>query len=126
MNDPTVRRGIALITSMLLTFCILRLFLHNWPNTDLNVGQYDVHHLFTGVLLTTVCALRLAVRSAPPRVDGTLVGLGVGLALSLDEWVYLIVTDGSNASYVLPVSLWSGLSLVLLACAYTAWLMHRR
>jgi hypothetical protein len=38
-------------------------------------------------------------------------GSGVGLSLVLDEWVYLIVTDGSNASYLLPVSLWGAVAL---------------
>jgi hypothetical protein len=43
---------------------------------------------------------------------------GIGLALALDEWVYLIVTDGTNASYLLPVSFWGGLAAVSAAVAY--------
>ena len=40
---------------------------------------------------------------------------GVGLSLALDEWLYLIVTDGTNESYLLPVSFWGGLVAVALA-----------
>lgn len=43
---------------------------------------------------------------------------GIGLSLALDEWVYLIATDGSNMSYLLPVSLWGGVILVGLTCLY--------
>jgi len=45
---------------------------------------------------------------------------GAGLSLALDEWVYLIATDGSNASYLLPVSLRGGMVMVGLAVAYVA------
>ena len=43
---------------------------------------------------------------------------GAGLALSLDEVVYLIATDGSNASYLLPVSFWGGVVVVGLGVAW--------
>ena len=43
---------------------------------------------------------------------------GAGLSLALDEWVYLIATDGTNASYLLPVSLWGGVVMIALAVAY--------
>jgi len=38
--------------------------------------------------------------------------------MALDEWVYLIATDGTNASYLLPVSFWGGVIVVALACLY--------
>ncbi len=57
--------------------------------------------------------------------DAAVVGFGVGLALALDEWVYLIATDGSNAAYLLPGSLIPGAAMVAPACAYTAVLSRR-
>ena len=50
------------------------------------------------------------------------------MSLALDEWVYLIATDGSNASYLLPVSFWGGLVMIVLACVYVGLLLvvHRR
>jgi hypothetical protein len=50
----------------------------------------------------------------------------MGLAMALDEWVYLIATDGSNASYLLPVSFWGGVVVVGLALAYAVALSLRR
>lgn len=44
---------------------------------------------------------------------------GAGLALALDEWVYLIENDGTNASYLLPVSFWGGTVAVAVTCMYT-------
>jgi hypothetical protein len=54
---------------------------------------------------------------------------GVGLSLALDEVVYLIATDGSNASYLLPVSFWGGVVVVgagALWIALVAWGGGRR
>jgi apolipoprotein N-acyltransferase len=47
---------------------------------------------------------------------------GVGLAMAVDVWIYLIVTDGSNASYLLPVSFYGSVMVVGLACAYVLFL----
>jgi hypothetical protein len=46
-----------------------------------------------------------------------LVALGVGSAMVLDQIVFLITTDGSNASYLKPVSLWGAIILEALAVA---------
>ena len=55
-------------------------------------------------------------------LDIATVAFGVGLSMALDEWLYLIVTDGSNASYILPISFWGGLGFVGAALIYAAWL----
>lgn len=117
------RNALLLIFSVALTFSILRVLLHQSPNSDFNVGQYNIHHLFTGLLLITAGGVPLAVfRGSTRRLDLALVVFGVGLGMALDEWVYLIVTDGSNASYLLPISFWGGVVAVGLACAYAAGL----
>ena len=46
--------------------------------------------------------------------------------MALDEWVYLIATDGSNAAYLLPVSFWGGVVVVGLALVYAVALSLRR
>lgn len=119
---PIIRRNaILLIVSVALTFSILRILLHQSPDSDFNVGQYNIHHLFTGLLLITAGGVPLAVfRGSTRRLDLALIVFGAGLGMALDEWVYLIVTDGSNASYLLPVSFWGGVAAVGLACAYAA------
>lgn len=118
------KNGAALLCSMGLTFALLRAYLHFSPNTDLNVGHYNIHHLFTGLLLIAAGGIPLAIMEASTR------GLklarwifGAGLGMALDEWVYLIATDGSNASYLLPISFWGGVVVIGLALAYTAALM---
>lgn len=119
---PIIRRNaLLLIVSVALTFSILRILLHQSPDSDFNVGQYNIHHLFTGLLLITAGGVPLAVfRGSTRRLDLALIVFGAGLGMALDEWVYLIVTDGSNASYLLPVSFWGGVAAVGLACAYAA------
>ena len=108
------------------TFVVLRVWLAITPDADFTIRGVNVHHLYTGVLLTTVTAIPLVlVDTASRRTRRRLIAaLGIGLALMLDEWVYLIATDGSNAAYALPVSRWGGLALVLLGAGY-AWACGR-
>ncbi len=115
------RRAALLGVSLVATFVVLRVSLAIRPDADFDVGPYNVHHLFTGLLLVAACGIPLAVGGATRRLGDVLVtGFGVGLGLALDEWVYLIATDGSNASYLLPVSFWGGLVMIAAAVVYTA------
>ena len=117
------RRARQLIISMLVTFLALRGYLHTFPNQDMNVGGFNIHHLFTGLLLITLGGIPLVVLDGAGRaLDIATVAFGVGLSMALDEWLYLIVTDGSNASYILPISFWGGLGFVGAALIYAAWL----
>ena len=126
--SPVVRRnGVLLLLSMSLTFVVLRVSLHLSPDADFNVGGHNIHHLFTGLVLIALGGIPLAIfRGSTRRLDAALLLFGCGLGMALDEWVYLIVTDGSNASYLLPVSFWGGVLVVGLAGLYTAALVWQR
>jgi aminoglycoside 6'-N-acetyltransferase I len=127
-SDGTRRNLVLLLAAMVGTFVLLRLWLVVTPNADFNVAGYNIHHLFTGLLVVTACAIPLALDRAGGRLrDAFTAGLGVGLGMTLDEWVYLIATDGTNASYLLPVSFWGGVVVVGIAAVYAiAWAVRRR
>ena len=115
-----------LAAAMAGTFLVVRACLHWSPDTDFNVGPYNVHHLFTGVLLIAMCGIPAATLSLGPRARTiAITGFGAGLALALDEWVYLIATDGTNAAYVQPLSLVGGALMVGVACGYALALGRR-
>jgi len=120
MNQGLDKRRMGLVLGALIVpFVLLRLWLSATPDADFDVAGYNIHHLFTGLLLITIGGLPLALFRGTSRwLDGAAVVFGVGLSLALDEWVYLIATDGSNASYLLPVSFWGGLVMIALACIY--------
>ncbi len=64
-----------------------------------------------------------------PMSSLAVIAFGVGLALALDEWLYLIVTDGTNESYLLPVSFWGGIVATSAAAAYAVlvgWTSKKR
>jgi hypothetical protein len=112
-------RAKILISSLVLTFVVIRVWLFFYPNADFNVAGYNIHHLYTGLLLVTIGGIPLILFSNSGRILNLATAIfGIGLSLALDEWVYLITTDGSNMSYLLPVSLWGGLILVGLTCLY--------
>jgi hypothetical protein len=121
----TTPRSVALRNAVILggvvlgTFLALRTWLWISPKADFTVAGYNIHHMFTGLLLIALGGIPLAVfRGNTGRLDGALVVFGIGLGLALDEWVYLIATDGSNASYLLPISFWGGVVVVGLAICY--------
>jgi len=108
-----------MILGLVGTFLVVRGFLLFSPETDLHIGEHNVHHLFVGLILI------LAFQPLLARAEGNLwrlrlsaLGYGAGLSLALDEWAYLIATDGSNASYWLPVSYWGGLLMISVATFY--------
>ena len=102
-----------MLASLLLTFIVIRLAMWRSPDSDFGIAGYNIHHLFTGVLLATAAAIPLILRPGHSRgLDLACLVFGAGLALVLDEVVYLIATDGSNASYLLPVSFWGGVVVV--------------
>jgi hypothetical protein len=95
------------------TFVVIRLAMWRAPDSDFDIAGYNIHHLFTGVLLSTAAAVPLVLRAGRSRgLDLACLLFGAGLSLALDEVVYLIATDGSNASYLLPVSFWGGVAVV--------------
>ena len=117
----TRRRAVIIGASMILTLIIVRSLLQMSPNSDFNVAGFNIHHLFTGLILITISGIPLVLFPKQSLVFDLLSGMfGIGLSLALDEWVYLIVTDGTNASYLLPVSLKGGITMVALAAAYVA------
>jgi hypothetical protein len=113
------RRARIIAVSIVVTFLIVRAMLHLSPDSDFDVGGYNIHHLFTGLLLIVAGGIPLAIIHANSRLmDGAAAVFGIGLSLALDEWVYLIATDGTNASYLLPVSFRGGVVMVALAVIY--------
>ena len=112
-------RAKILLSSLVVTFVVIRVWLFFYPNDDFNVAGYNIHHLYTGLILVTIGGIPLILFSNPGRILNLATAIfGIGLSLALDEWVYLIATDGSNMSYLLPVSLWGGVFLVGLTCLY--------
>ena len=76
--------------------------------------------------MAAACGVWALLSSVGGRVPmPAIVGFGTGLSLMLDEWVYLIVTDGSNQSYLRPVSLLSGLASVGMMCVFTVLVSNR-
>lgn len=123
---PPGRRLAIFLVALLGTFVLTRFSLVLRPNADFNVAGYNIHHLFTGFVIACACAIPLALVPTRRRVTEALIfGLGVGLSLGLDEVVYLIVTDGSNASYLTRPSWIGGIVFVLAAAAYALAISRR-
>jgi hypothetical protein len=108
---------VLILVPMLTTFVGMRLYLHKIdPDADVFIAGYNVHHLYSGTLVVIPAAFILAFGVQNPVGRSiALAALGIGSAMVLDQVVYLITTDGSNASYLKPISLWGAVVLVGMA-----------
>lgn len=122
---PAKQTLLLILLPMLATVFSLRLYLHLVHVRHIYPGGYLVHHLFVGVLIQVPAAFLLAFGTRH-RVLAR-VGLGVGAGLILDEIVYLVATQASDADYVSRVSLVGSLILVSLAVIFllALYALHR-
>ena len=98
-----------ILLPMVATFFGLRLYLHNVRVQHVYPGGYLVHHLFTGALIVILAAFVLAFGTRRRQTAiATHAALGIGSAMVLDEVVYLIATQASDADYVSHLSLYGG------------------
>ena len=112
-------RSKILVSSFLATFVIIRIVLYFYPNADFNVAGYNIHHLYTGLVLVVLGGIPVVLFTGQSTILNLSTAVfGIGLSLAVDEWVYLIATDGSNVSYFLPVSIWGGIVFTGLVCLY--------
>jgi hypothetical protein len=121
------RRAFFIGITMVLTFIIMRIYLHTFPGTNFDVAGYNIHHLFTGIVILLFTGLPLVLFHNNNHIfDALCIGFGVGLSMILDEWVYLITTDGSDQSYLLPISLWGGVVMISIAILYLLALLLKK
>lgn len=122
---PAKQTLLLVLLPMLATVFSLRLYLHLVHVRHIYPGGYLVHHLFVGALILVPAAFLLAFGTRH-RVLAR-VGLGVGTGLILDEVVYLVATQASDADYVSRVSLVGSLILVCLAVIFllALYALHR-
>ncbi|MBI3270839.1 MAG: hypothetical protein HYZ53_17685 [Planctomycetes bacterium] len=115
-----------ILAPLLATFAGQRLYLHLVRVQHVWLAGRIIHHLYFGALLLLPAASLLAFAPYVVRWRRrALVLLGIGSAMILDELVFLNFTDGSDASYVSPRSLWGAVVPVALAVGLLTWLCER-
>ena len=71
---------------MVLTFVIIRLTLYFYPNADFDVLGYNIHHLYTGLILIIFAGIPLILYPLKGLIShfATII-FGVGLSLTIDD-----------------------------------------
>lgn len=113
---PAKQTLLFILVPMLVTFVVLRLYLHLVHVQHLYPGGYLVHHLFLGILILLPATFTLAF--APPQRPLrvlALVAVGIGSAMILDEFVYLVATKATDKDYVSRISLFGAIVSISLA-----------
>ena len=97
--------------ALLLTFMITRLYLWIFPHANINLGPYNIHHLYVGAVLLILTVI-LMVAGISNRI--VIILAGISSALILDQLVFLTATDGADLTYLGKTSLWGGAVAVLI------------
>jgi hypothetical protein len=102
-----------LLLPLLATFACLRLYLHLVGVRHVYPGGFLVHHLFFGILIVIPAAFLLAFELGNRLLKlWSLVALGIGSSLILDEVTYLVATKGTDADYVSRISLFGAIAFI--------------
>ena len=112
------------VLPFILTLVVLRTFLYFSPKTNLYVLGYNLHHLFTGAFLLVLTLPFLMLRFSEKIRRIATVLAGVFAALIIDEVVYLVATDGSDAAYLSGTSLYG--MLVTAGIVIVVWILAER
>jgi hypothetical protein len=126
---PAKQTLLLILLPMLGTFVCLRLYLHFAGVRHVYPGGVLVHHLFFGVVIALPAAFVLAFGARRRRAAVlSLMALGIGSGMILDEVTYLVLTRASDADYVSRTSLLGAIGFVSLAVILLLALyrMHRR
>jgi len=113
---PAKQTLLLILLPMLGTFVCLRVYLHFAGVRHVYPGGALVHHLFFGVGIALPAAFVLAFGGRGRRTAVlTLVALGIGSGMILDEVTYLVLTRASDADYVSRTSLFGAIGFISLA-----------
>jgi hypothetical protein len=113
---PAKQTLLLILLPMLGTFLCLRVYLHFAGVRHVYPGGALVHHLFFGVGIALPAAFVLAFGARGRRTAVlTLVALGIGSGMILDEVTYLVLTRASDADYVSRTSLFGAIGFISLA-----------
>jgi hypothetical protein len=113
MPTPPRPALLLILASMLATVTGLRLYLHLVQVQHIYLAGHPIHHLFSGALLVIAAViLQPSGARGRPLAPAKPLALGSGSGMVLDEVVFLIATDWSDAAYCSAVSLWGAVALV--------------
>ena len=112
VDKETLRKRLRLfVISLALTIAIDRIFLYFYPNVNLDIGKYGVHHLYTGALLLILAIILMIFDFFSIWV---MLLAGYSAALVLDEWIFIVVQGGGDDLYFSKISLLGAIGLSLL------------
>lgn len=114
--QPPRQTLLLLLLPMLATFVGLRLYLHLVHVQHIYPGGYLVHHFFIGVFILVPSAFLLSFgpHRRPLQAAAT-VTVGIGSAMILDEFTYMVATKATDQDYVSRVSLLGAIVCISLA-----------
>jgi len=122
---PVRQTLLLILVPMLATFAVQRLCLHLIGVHHFQPNGLIIHHLFFGVATIIPAAFVLAFGPRNRRsAILSRIALGIGSAMVLDEMVYLIATQASDADYVSPLSLKGAAIFMFLGVALLLALYH--
>jgi hypothetical protein len=110
-KETLTKRLRAFVSTLVIVLVWERIFLYFFPNVNLDIGKYGVHHLYTGALLLILVIILMIFDFFSIWV---MILAGISAALVLDEWIFLVVQGGGDNLYFSKVSFLGAILLSLL------------
>ena len=110
-KETLTKRLRVFIGTLVIVLVWERIFLYFFPNVNLDIGKYGVHHLYTGALLLILAIILMLFDFFTIWV---MILAGYSAALVLDEWIFLVVQGGGDNLYSSKISLLGAILLSLL------------
>ena len=83
---------VSLVGMLILT----RIYLHFLPNANINVGNYNIHHIYLGTFLLILSVILLILNNSNKFI---FILSGISTALIIDQVPFLIFTDATDSAY---------------------------
>jgi len=84
------------VIALIATFIIQHIILYLSPNSNLNIAQYNIHHIFLGAFFLVILVILMLFNHIN---SATIILAGVFSSFILDELIFLIATNGLDTLY---------------------------
>lgn len=97
------QKALYFAVSFVLSILVTRIVLYFLPNLNLDIGKYNVHHLYWAAFAVIIMCI-LFIFNYINKITIAFGGITSGLVV--DEIIYLVATDGSDLAYLGASSVW--------------------
>ncbi len=102
------------ITAILITIFLSRILVWLIQERSLYLFGFEIHHFYLGVLLVMLAGFSRFFSKNKKLNKIDLIGFGIGNGLILDQFIFILFTNGNHTEYFSRFSILGSLGLIIL------------